>query len=58
MHDRGRFTEMNHLHNQQKTVSYIIPNKSHRKILHNKGPRIDPFGTPNKISAHELCTSN
>ena len=27
----------------------ITKNKSHRKILNNKGPITDPFGTPNKI---------
>ena len=27
------------------------------KILNNKGPKIDPCGTPNNISPHELYLS-
>ena len=37
-----------------KSVSHKIQNKSYRKILNIKGPRIGPRGTPNKISFHEL----
>ena len=29
----------------------------HMKILNNKGPKIDPCGTPNNISLQELYLS-
>ena len=28
--------------------------KSHKKLLNKRDPKIDPWGTPNKISSHEL----
>ena len=28
--------------------------RSHKNILNNKGPSIDPGGTPNKMSIHSL----
>ena len=38
------------------TFKGVSPDKkrSHIKILNNKGPKIDPCGTPNKISSQEL----
>ena len=35
-------------------ISSIIIKRSHIKILNNKGPKIDPCRTPNKISSQEL----
>ena len=31
-----------------------MQNKSHRKMLNNKGPNMDLWGTPNEISSQEL----
>ena len=31
-----------------------MKNKSHKKIFNKRGPKIDPWGTPNKISSNEL----
>ena len=31
-----------------------MKNKSHKKILNKRGPKIDPWGTPSKISSHDL----
>ena len=36
------------------STSFIMKNKSHKKILNKRGPKIDPGGTPNKIYSHEL----
>ena len=35
-------------------MSTIMKNKSRKKMLNKRGPKIDPWGTPNKISSHEL----
>ena len=35
-------------------ISSIIIKRSHIKMLNNKGPKIDPRGTPSKISSQEL----
>ena len=37
-----------------KSVSFIMENRSHRKMLTNKGPKMDPCGTPNKIPSQGL----
>ena len=37
-----------------KLVLFIMKNRSPRKMLHNKGPRLDPCGIPNKISFQGL----
>ena len=42
------------LHSLQKSISVIMKSKSHRKMLNNKGPIMDPWGIPNKISHQEL----
>ena len=31
-----------------------MKNKPHENMLNKRGPKIDPGGTPNKISSHEL----
>ena len=31
-----------------------MKNKSHKKMLNKRGPKIDPWGTLCKISSHEL----
>ena len=31
-----------------------MKNKSHKKLLNKRGRKIDPWGTPNKISSHGL----
>ena len=31
-----------------------MKNKSHKKILNKRGPKIVPYGTPNKASSHDL----
>ena len=36
------------------SVSSITKNKSIKKILNNRGPRIDPCGNPNVISSKLL----
>ena len=33
------------------SVWFVMKNRSHRKMWNNKGPRMDPCGTPNKISS-------
>ena len=35
-------------------MSFIIKNKSNKKLLNKRGPKTDPWGIPNKISSHEL----
>ena len=35
-------------------MSSIMKNKSHTKMLDKRGPKTDPWVTPNKISSHEL----
>ena len=37
-----------------KSASFIMKNKSHKNMLNKRSPKIDPWGTPNKISSHEL----
>ena len=34
--------------------SSIMKNNSHKHMLNKRGPKSDPWGTPNKISSHEL----
>ena len=31
-----------------------MKNKSHKNMLNKRGTKIDSWGTPNKISSHEL----
>ena len=35
-------------------MSSIMKHKLHKKMLNKGGPKIDRWGTPNKISSHEL----
>ena len=28
--------------------------RTHKNVLNKRGPKIDPWGTPNKISSHQL----
>ena len=36
---------------------FKVKNKSARNMLNKKGPKIEPCGTPNNISCHELFES-
>ena len=35
-----------------------MKNKSHISMLNSNGPRIEPWGTPDRISCHELYVSD
>ena len=37
-----------------KSTLFIIKNKSHIKMLNNRGPNMGPWETPKGISSHEL----
>ena len=32
-----------------------MKNKSQKKMLNKRGPKIEPWGTTNKISSRDLC---
>ena len=36
----------------------MTKNKSHMSMLNNNGPSIEPWGTPDRISYHELYVSD
>ena len=36
----------------------MIKHKWHMSMLNNNGPRIEPWGTPDMISCHELYVSD
>ena len=36
----------------------MMKNKSHMSMLNNNGPSIEPWGTPDRISCHELYVSD
>ena len=37
-------------------MSFIVLNKSQKNELDKRGARIDPWGTPNKISSNDLIS--
>ena len=37
-----------------KNIFTYMKKRLHKKMFNNKGPRIDPCGTPNTVSSQEL----